>query len=204
MQWNSPPSTGSTVFSKLSQEIVQRFPETVQRVWDEENWIRHSDELQLPPNELSLLSVRDILCSQSAREHVPKTGTARATSKKLTKLQNSDDIFLVAENLAQLLSGSRTSFANFLNDVTEIFLSVSSSNAKLPRLLLYVLYDCFHAAYDRVLFDKAGLLLCAIAVVEGASVLVGRINKQRTILFHDEAFRREMFRLASVGHVEFG
>ena len=119
---------------------------------------RNVDELQIEGFELALISPRHIVYTVSDRAHDPMVNAK--------KLQTKEDLFLVAEKLADLLDGSDASFAPFLNDVTRLFLAESSSDALLQKRLLYVLYDCFQAAYECHLWVKAGLLLCAIGVVE--------------------------------------
>ena len=177
------------VLSKLSQEIVQGHPKIVQTVLKEAASIRCN----------SKMSPRDILYSRSSREHAPMT----TTSRKVTELQSREDFFIVAHNLANLLRGSHESFAYCLNDVIEVFLA-ESSDVTLSKRLLFVLYDSFQAACECKLWVKSGLLLCAVAVVQGASYLSGHLHKHRMILFNNEAFKTELYRLSSAGQDVFG
>ena len=163
-----------------------------------------SRQLGVKQIELPLISPRHLLKSPPIREH-----TDTDTEKKLSKLQNREDFFLVAEKLADSLHGSLESFLLLLNDVTEIFLTEFSSNVAIrynpqAKRLLYVFYDCFRAACERRLWEKAGLLLCAVAVVEGAPYLAERLHKDKMVLFSNEGFRKAIFKLSCAGHKEFG
>ena len=187
------------VLSKLSQEIVQGHPKIVQTVLKEAASMRyHNDEIRVSFIELSIMSPRDILYSSRERALVT------SASRKVTELQNKEDFFIVAHNLANLLRGSHKSFAYCLNDVIEVFLAQSNDDIPvLSKRLLFVLYDCFQVACESNLWVKVGLLLCAIAVVQGASYRLEILHTHRMILFHDESFKKELLSLLFAGHDEF-
>ena len=66
-----------------------------------------------------------------------------------------------------------------------------------------MLYDCFQVACESNLWVTVGLLLCAIAVVQGASYRLEFLHTHRMILFHDESFKKELLNLLFAGHDEF-
>ena len=196
--------TASSRFSKLSQEIIQDHPRWRKRVSKQADVILRNSELNVKYVELPLISPRHHLKSPPIREH-----TDADTEKKLSTLQTREDFFLVAERLAYSLHGSLESFFLLLSDVTDIFLCESLSRGAIrnntqAKRLLYVFYDCFSVACESCLWVKAGLLLCAVGVVEGALYLAERLHKDKMVLFHNEGFKKAICRLSSAGHKEFG
>ena len=118
---------------------------------------------------------------------------------KLKALKTIQELRLLGKKLAVILQLSHELFADQLNEILDLFLTNSPTNCKkLVNRWLYSFYECFCAAFERKLWVKAGLLLCAIVTIEGAS---SDLARQRLILYRNEELSDE---LSTAAKDEFG
>ena len=164
---------------------------------DEGKRIYSTGELKFNRKQATWASCKGFLTKSTLLLRLPSCET-------LTTLVTEDDIFLLAEKLATLLHGSHSRFAHFLDLSIELFLTESPRNdVTLVKRLLYTLCECFHAASNRSLWMQAGLTLCALAVVEGASLDLLGSRPERKIVFRSESFIEKFHELSSAAVDEF-
>ena len=130
---------------------------------------------------------------------------ASGQSVELRRLKTTDELVFLGKKLTRMLHTdvSHAAFAAHLNEIMNLFLFNSPTNEEnLAIRWLYVFYECFCAAYTRKLWVQAGLLLCAVVTIEGASC--DNVGQQRLVLYRNEVFSDDIRELATAATDEFG